>query len=67
MEFDNEPLVYSFVARSNSSQYGTIITFIPFKLFSQRSSFIPLSHRRRGATTGFGHNRHHRSDTASRF
>ena len=30
-------------------------------------SLIPPSHRRRGATTGFGQNRHHRSDTASRF
>ena len=28
---------------------------------------IPPSHRRRGATTGFGQNRHHRGDTASRF
>ena len=28
---------------------------------------IPPSHRRRGATTGFGQNRHHRSGTASRF
>ena len=31
------------------------------------SSFIPPSHRRRGATTVFGENRHHRSDTASTF
>ena len=31
------------------------------------SVVIPPSHRRRGATTGFGQNRHHRSDTASRF
>ena len=28
---------------------------------------IPPSHRRRGATTVFGQNRHHRSDTASSF
>ena len=28
---------------------------------------IPPSHRRRGATTGFGQNRHHRGDTARRF
>ena len=28
---------------------------------------IPPSHRRRGATAGFGQNRHHRSDPASRF
>ena len=28
---------------------------------------IPSSHRRRGATTVFGQNRHHRSDTASSF
>ena len=28
---------------------------------------IPPSHRRRGATTGFGQNRHHLSDTASSF
>ena len=28
---------------------------------------IPPSHRRRGATTVFGRNRHHRSDTASIF
>ena len=28
---------------------------------------IPPSHRRRGATTVFGINRHHRSDTASSF
>ena len=31
------------------------------------SVLIPPSHRRRGATTGFGQNRHHRSDTAGRF
>ena len=30
-------------------------------------SVIPPSHRRRGATTVFGENRHHRSDTASSF
>ena len=28
---------------------------------------MPPSHRRRGATTFFGQNRHHRSDTASSF
>ena len=28
---------------------------------------IPPSHRRRGATTVYGQNRHHRSDTASSF
>ena len=28
---------------------------------------MPPSHRRRGATTVFGQNRHHRSDTASSF
>ena len=31
------------------------------------SYLIPPSHRRRGATTVFGQNRHHRSDTASSF
>ena len=28
---------------------------------------IPPSHRKRGATTVFGQNRHHRSDTASSY
>ena len=31
------------------------------------SGSMPPSHRRRGATTVFGQNRHHRSDTASSF
>ena len=35
--------------------------------FEGYAPLIPPSHRRRGATTGFGENRHHRSDTASRF
>ena len=30
-------------------------------------NFIHPSHQWRGATTGFGQNRHHRNDTASRF
>ena len=31
------------------------------------TELIPPSNRKRGATTGFGQNRHHRSDTASSF
>ena len=31
------------------------------------NNLIPPSHRRRGATTVFGQNRHHRSDAASSF
>ena len=34
---------------------------------SLSTSLMPPSHRRRGATTVFGKNRHHRSDTASSF
>ena len=34
---------------------------------TRRLRLIHLSHRRRGATTGFGQNRHHRSDNASIF
>ena len=35
--------------------------------FRDCTAVLPPSHRRRGATTGFGPNRHHRSDTASSF
>ena len=36
-------------------------------LFRDCTAVLPPSHRRRGATTGVGPNRHHRSDTASSF
>ena len=36
-------------------------------MVEERSFVIPPSHWRRGATTVFGQNRHHRSDTASSF
>ena len=37
------------------------------KVLREETGVMPPSHRRRGATTVFGQNRHHRSDTASSF
>ena len=44
-----------------------VITDHPQLVMRPRTTVIPPSHRRRGAPTAFGLNRHHRSDTASSF
>ena len=41
--------------------------FCTYNYSREPGSVIPPSHQRRGATTVFGENRHHRSDTASSF
>ena len=62
---DHDAVCLTYEGRVNINKKKPRTLFL-FKR-ADMSSLMPPSHRRRGATTVFGENRHHRSDTASSF